>query len=63
MISTSQYGREGQRFDAMFSAAGQALYNKYTASAYKSLPVLTAGGGQAGGYGGASSEIIMDNYA
>lgn len=64
MVSTSQYGRDNQRFDGLASAGSQALYNKYTSSQFKSLPVLTAGGGQAGGgYGGASSEIIMDNYA
>ena len=62
VISTSQYGREQQNFSAMFSCGGQALYNKYTGGEYKSLPILTAGAGQAGGYGGASSEIIMDNY-
>ena len=63
LIAISQYGRENQRFDGLCSAGSQALYNKYTASAYKSLPVLTAGAGQAGGYGGASSETILDNYA
>jgi len=57
-----QYGRENQRFDGLCSAGSMALYNKYTGSAYKSLPVLTAGAGQAGGYNGASSETIMDNY-
>ena len=62
LISISQYGRDNQRFDGLCSAGSQALYNKYTASEYKSLPILTAGGGQASGFGGASSEIIMDNY-
>ncbi len=62
MISVSQYGRDNQRFDGLCSAGSQALYNKYTGGEFKSLPVLTAGAGQAGGYGGGSSEIIMDNY-
>ena len=62
LISVSRYGRDSQNFSAMFSAGGIALYNKYTGGSYKSLPVLTAGSGQAGGYGGSSSEVIMDNY-
>jgi len=62
LISVSQYGRENQRFDGLCSAGSIALYNKYTGSAYKSLPVLTAGAGQSSGYGGSSSETIMDNY-
>lgn len=62
VVSISQYGRDNQRFDAMFSPGGIALYNKYTGSGYKSLPILTAGGGQASGMNGASGETIMDHY-
>jgi hypothetical protein len=62
LISVSQYGRDNQNFAGMFSCGAQALYDKYTGNAYRSMPVLTAGSGQAGGYGGASSETIMDNY-
>jgi hypothetical protein len=63
LVSIAKYGRDSQNFSGLFSAAGIALYNKYNGGGYRSLPLLTAGAGQAGGYGGASSEVVMDNYA
>nr|QBK85416.1 MAG: hypothetical protein LCMAC101_00030 [Marseillevirus LCMAC101] len=63
LISTSRFGRESQKLDGVFSCAGRALYSKYVGSNYKSMPLLTAGAGQAGGYGGSSGETIMDNYS
>jgi len=62
LISTSRFGRDSQNFSGLCTPQFVALYDKYTSSGFKSLPVLTAGAGQGAGYGGASSEVVMDNY-
>ena len=60
LISKTHQGRDDLRLDGYFTPHYDALYDKYTGSAYNSYPMYIAGAGQAGGYGGASGEIIMD---
>ena len=62
LIAKSRYGRASLRLDGLFTPYFSALYNKYTGKAYKNLIQNVAGAGQAGGYGGASGGVIMDNY-
>lgn len=63
LISKTTQGRDDLRLDGLFTPHFVALYNKYTGKAYKSMPIQVAGAGQAGGgYGGASGEVVMDNY-
>ena len=60
LVSRSRIGRDAQRLDGLFSPYFDGLYNKYTGKANKNLVMNLAGAGSAAGYGGASSEIIMD---
>lgn len=62
LISKTIQGRDDLRLDGLFTPHFVALYNKYTGKAYKSMPIHVAGAGQAGGYGGSSGEVVMDNY-
>lgn len=62
LVSKTHQGRDDLRLDGLFTPHFVALYNKYTGKAYKSMPIQVAGAGQAGGYGGASGEVIGDNY-
>lgn len=62
LISKTHQGRDDLRLDGLFTPHFVALYNKYSGKAYKSMPIHVAGAGQAGGYGGASGEVIGDNY-
>lgn len=62
LVAKTHQGRDDLRLDGLFTPHFVALYNKYTGKAYKNLVQHVAGAGQAGGYGGASGEIIMDSY-
>jgi len=62
LIAKTIQGRDDLRLDGLFTPHFVALYNKYTGKAYKNLVQKVAGAGQAGGYGGASGEVIMDHY-
>ena len=62
LIAKTIQGRDDLRLDGLFTPHFTALYNKYTGKAYKNLVQKVAGAGQAGGYGAASSEVLMDNY-
>jgi len=62
LIAKTTQGRDDLRLDGLFTPMFTALYNKYTGAGYKSLVQKVAGAGQAGGYGGASGEIVMDGY-
>ncbi len=63
LIAKTIQGRDDLRLDGLFTPHFVALYNKYSGKAYKNMPIHVAGAGQAGGFGGASGEIVMDNYA
>lgn len=62
LISKTTQGRDDLRLDGLFTPHFVSLYNKYTGKAFKNMPMHVAGAGQAGGYGGASGEIVMDHY-
>ena len=62
LIAKTIQGRDDLNLSGLFSPHFKALYQKYTGSAYKNLVQKVAGAGQAAGYGGASGEIIGDNY-
>ncbi len=63
LISKTIQGRDDLRLDGLFTPHFVALYNKFTGKAFKNMPIHVAGAGQAGGFGGASGEVVMDNYA
>lgn len=60
VVAKSQYGRDQMNLAGLMSPQFTALYNKYTGAEYKNLVQHVVGAGQAGGYGGASSGVIMD---
>lgn len=62
LISKTEQGVDDLRLDGLFTPHFNALYQQYTGKAFKNLPVHIAGGGQAAGYGGASSGVIMDGF-
>jgi len=62
LVAKTIQGRDDLRLDGLFTPYFAALYNKYTGKAYKNLVQKVAGAGQAGGYGGASGETILDHY-
>jgi hypothetical protein len=62
LIAKTFQGRDDLRLDGLFTPHFTALYNKYTGRAYRGLVQKVAGAGSAGGYGGASGEIVMDGY-
>lgn len=61
LVAKTRQGRDDLRLDGLFSDHYKALYNKYTGSEYRNMPVQIAGAGQAAGYGGAAGGVIMDN--
>jgi hypothetical protein len=62
-ITKTRQDRDDLRLSGYFTPHYNSLYNKYTGKSFKSMPIHIAGAGSAAGYGGASSGIIMDNYA
>ena len=62
LISKTEQGVDDLRLDGLFTPHFNALYQQYTGKAFKNLPVHVAGAGQAAGYGGASSGVIMDGF-
>lgn len=62
LISKTEQGVDDLRLDGLFTPHFNALYQQYTGKAFKNLPVHIAGAGQAAGYGGASSGVIMDGF-
>lgn len=62
LVAKTIQGRDDLRLDGLFTPYFSALYNKYTGKSYRNLVQKVAGAGQAGGYGAASGETILDNY-
>jgi hypothetical protein len=62
LIAKTTQGRDDLRLDGLFTPQFEALYNKYSGKSFRNLIQKVGGAGQAGGYGGASGEIIMDSY-
>lgn len=63
LINKTHQGLDDLRLDGLFSDNFKSLYNKYTGKAFKNVPIMVAGAGQAACYGGASGETVMDNYS
>jgi hypothetical protein len=61
LVSKTVQGFDDIRLDAYFSPQFNSLYNRYTGKEFRNMPIHVAGAGQAGGYGGASGEILMDS--
>ena len=62
LVAKTRQGRDDLNLSGLFSVYFKGLYDKYTGQAHKNLVQKVAGAGQAGGYGGSSGEIIMDNF-
>lgn len=61
-ITKTRQDRDDLRLSGYFTPHFNALYNKYTGAAYKSMPIHVAGAGVSAGHGGAAGGVIMDNY-
>lgn len=62
LVSKTLQGVDDLRLDGLFTPAFGALYQRYTGREFKNLPTSVVGSGQASGYGGASSGVIMDGF-